>query len=124
MCKRLIYTLIWSAMLLYATFPELFSGEMSLSFLSDCVGFESHAFAYIMAVTLFILDVAYNTFNTTLRNSPLIFSMLFIYLGSFGFAIRSGSGWLFVVGWIALSMMKFFSLDDRVVPQVIEIGEE
>lgn len=124
MGKRLIFTLVWSAMLWYATFPELFSGEMSMSFMSDCAGMKANSFTYIMTVTMFILDVAYNMFvvNSTLKNVPMIFSMLFVYLASFAFAIHSESGWLFVVGWIALAMMKFFSLDDKVEPMT-EIDE-
>ncbi len=109
---RLIYVIIWSLVLLYATFHSMFENRNYFDFQND---WNIHAKEYIAAMILtmmiFIIDAVYNQFLTKKDNSAPI---LIGFVSFFFFMLLSlsyGRGLFFLIGWIILTWIKFYTTD-------------
>ena len=84
---RLIYVIIWSLVLLYATFHSMFENRNYFDFQND---WNIHAKEYIAAMILtmmiFIIDAVYNHFLTKKDNSaPNWFCIFLLFHASISF---------------------------------------
>ena len=117
MVKMIIYVLGWSLGLLFATFPDLFKGEldfyMSEMLMKDVC--DVYMFPLLMALSLFVVDVWY-IFEQE-RSKPSqestyiigVIAMISVFL--FGLLYTVSSSYCpilgFIVSWTALTIMKF-----------------
>jgi len=85
----------WSLGLLYATFPKLFTGEMSFDFgnsLSKSV--DNYLFPLVMALILFLVGTIYGFLKEMIVNQYShvvgVFTMLVLFLLAFVLSLKDG----------------------------------
>lgn len=112
MFSRLIYTIIWSLLLLYASFPGLFNGKLDFSFQQTWnESARDYIVILIMTVVLFIVDAVYNLIKTRNNYTPFILSGAALFLLCMAFSLSYCGSMFFIAGWLILTMMKFFTTD-------------
>lgn len=112
MFSRLIYTVIWSLLLLYASFPGLFSGILDFSFQETWdESARDYVVILIMTVVLFIVDAVYNFIKTRNNYTPFILSGVALFLLCMAFSLSYCGSTFFIAGWVILTLMKFFTTD-------------
>ena len=112
MFSRLIYTIIWSLLLLYASFPGLFNGKLDFSFQQTWnESARDYMVILIMTVVLFIVDAVYNLIKTRNNYTPFILSGAALFLLCMAFSLSYCGSTFFIAGWLILTMMKFFTTD-------------
>lgn len=123
MLKKLIYTGFWSALLLYATFPGLFDGSLSFPFQeklgidTEVVdakiynGLKAYIRLYVITMSIFLFDIIYNFIKGPRTYGALIIVGVIAFLLCLVFSLSYGGAWLFVLGWIILTSMKFFTTE-------------
>lgn len=117
MIKKTIYVLGWSLGLLFATFPDLFKGEMDFQMLNMIMKDvrETFLFPLIMSLSLFVADVCYvfEQEKSESRNTPkyIVEVLILICTFLFGMIYTISSNTCpyigFIVAWAALTIMKF-----------------
>lgn len=117
MVKKVIYVLGWSMGLLFATFPDLFKGEldfhMSEMMMKDVC--EVYMFPLLMALSLFVVDVWYVFEQERSQRSQEptyvigVIAMIGAFLFGLLYTVSSQPCPIigFIVSWIALTIMKF-----------------
>lgn len=118
MWKKIIYVLVWSVVLFFATFPKFFIGEqfkgwLEQSLLDRCQLFY---FPFIMVMTLFLFDTIYSYVLQKSRCgkienviASLIFLSSFMLCFAFTLYFTNEDACLkvcFIFGWIFLTIMK------------------
>ena len=112
MTSRFIYTMIWSLLLLYSSFPGLFSGELDFSFQDQWnESARKYIVILIMAVVLFIVDAVYNLLKTKNNFTPFILSGAAVFLLCMALSLSYCGSTFFIVGWVVLTAMKFFTTE-------------
>lgn len=112
MLSRLIYTVIWSLLLLYASFPGLFSGALNFSFQESWdESARDYMVILIMTVVLFIVDAVYNLIKSRNNYTPFILSGAALFLLCMAFSLSYCGSTFFIAGWVILTLMKFFTTD-------------
>ena len=117
MVKKIIYIIGWSLGLLFATFPNLFQGEMNFQ-MSDLPMkdiYKPYLFPLIMALSLFVSDVCYvfeqeksaNCSTPKYITEVLILICVFLLGLTYSISSSNNSCIGFIVAWIALTIMKF-----------------
>ena len=126
---NVLYVLVWSLGLMFATFPNLISGEMKFDFQNnlnnDAV--MKYIFPFIMAMAIYLIDVLYvsmaeersgNYKGVTLSWALLggfllffVFSLLGGFILFFVFSLLGGKCLFFVLGWLCLTALKFIKTD-------------
>ena len=133
MLYKIGYIISWSLGLLYATFPKLFTGEMSFDFgnsLSKSV--DDYLFPLVMALILFLVDTVYGFLKEMMVNQYShvvgVFIMLVLFLLAFVLSLKNGDSDIsricFIASWICLSVMKFFKTECYRVKDVARQGKE
>ena len=112
MANRLIYTVIWSLLLLYASFPGLFNGDLNFSFQEK---WDDSARDYmvilIMTVVLFIVDAVYNLLKTKNNYTPVILGGAALFLLFMAFSLSYLGSTFFIAGWVVLTLMKLLTTE-------------
>ena len=112
MISRLIYTVVWSLLLLYASFPGLFSGKLNFSFQETWdESARDYMVILIMTVVLFIVDAVYNLIKTKNNYTPFILGGAALFLLCMAFSLSYCGSTFFIAGWVILTLMKFFTTD-------------
>ena len=117
MIRKTIYVIGWSLGLLFATFPNLFQGEMvfQMSELPMKDIYKPYLFPLIMALSLFVSDVCYvfeqekaaNCNTPKYITEVLILITVFLLGLTYSISSNDNSYIGFFVAWIALTIMKF-----------------
>ena len=113
MWSRAIYTLIWSVLLLFATFTDLFNGKMDFSFQTKWnVGAREYTSLLIMAVILYLLDVVYNFIKTQKKHIvPVIIGGVIFILLFYVLSLYFCGPTFFLAAWCVLAVMKFLTTE-------------
>ena len=113
MLSRAIYTLIWSMLLLYATFPKFFDGTMDFSFQKNWnEGAREYSYLLIMAIILYLLDVVYNFIKADKKHFvPVIVIGVICILLFYLFSLQFGGPLFFLAAWCILATMKFLTTE-------------
>lgn len=112
MISRLIYTVVWSLLLLYASFPGLFSGTLDFSFQETWnESARDYMVILIMTVVLFIVDAVYNLIKSRNNYTPFILGGAALFLLCMAFSLSYCGSTFFIAGWVILTLMKFFTTD-------------
>ncbi|MBR4854252.1 MAG: hypothetical protein IKU88_05945 [Alistipes sp.] len=117
MIKKIIYVIGWSLGLLFATFPNLFEGNMNFE-MSDLPMkdiYKPYLFPLIMALSLFVSDVCYvfeqekSTNCSTPKYITEVLMLICVFLVGLTYSISSNDNSYigFIVAWTALTIMKF-----------------
>lgn len=117
---KIIYVLIWSLGLLYASFPKFFmKGNDGISWgfqeTMNNVTKTDYIFPYIMAMLLFLIDVIYSFILEKWRGkeSRIIETLIGVSAFMFCFIMSLSYGkWVFfIIGWVCLTAIKFLKTD-------------
>lgn len=117
---KIIYVMIWSLGLLYASFPKFFlKGKNGLSWefqeTMDNVTKTEYIFPYIMAMLLFLIDVIYSFILEKWRGKEnrIIETLIGVSAFMFCFIMSLSYGeWIFfIIGWFCLTIIKFLKTD-------------
>lgn len=118
MRKKIIYVLFWSGGLLWATFPDLFKGEMDFDFqaMTGVGFFKSYIFPLLMALLLYMFDVIYAFHLENGRGVPtrvipvfiLTAGFLLCFILSVACECTISAAIFFFLAWACLIGMKFF----------------
>lgn len=123
MFKKLIYTLFWSILLLYATFPGLFDGSLSFSFQEKLdtgiavvdaklySGLKGYIKLYVITMSIFLFDIVYNFIKGSRNYAALIIGGVIAFLLCLVFSLSFGGAGFFLLGWVILTTMKFFTTE-------------
>ena len=120
---RIIYVLIWSFGLLYASFPKFFlKGGNGISWgfqeTMDNVTKTEYIFPYIMAMLLFLIDVIYSFILEKWRGKEnrIIETLIGVSAFMFCFIMSLSYGkWIFfIIGWFCLTIIKFLKTDSGI----------
>lgn len=117
MIKKIIYVIGWSLGLLFATFPNLFEGNMNFE-MSDLPMkdiYKPYLFPLIMALSLFVSDVCYvfeqekSATCSTPKYITEVLMLICVFLLGLTYSISSSDNSYvgFIVAWTALTIMKF-----------------
>lgn len=133
MIKKIVYLLFWSLGLLWATFPDLFTGEMDFNFkqMEGAVFFQKYMFPLLMVLLLYMFDVIYAFHLESADGEPT--KALPVYIFTAGFLLCfilsvafSGTVFallLFVLSWLCLIGMKYFKTNEQSRPTPAEVTE-
>lgn len=117
---KIIYVLIWSLGLLYASFPKFFmKGNDGISWgfqeTMNNVTKTDYIFPYIMAMLLFLIDAIYSFILEKWRGkeSRIIETLIGVSAFMFCFIMSLSYGkWVFfIIGWVCLTAIKFLKTD-------------
>ena len=133
-CIKVLYVLIWSLALLYASFPDLFSEKgFDWSFQQNLTNETRthYIFPYILAMALFLIDAIYvfTLENFRGKQHGYIGVLIGVVLFMFCFLMSLGHGGclFFLIGWGALTLIKWIKTDcaecERVMPTVTKVAE-
>jgi len=114
---KVLYVLVWSLGLMFATFPNLISGEMKFDFQNnlnnDAV--MKYIFPFIMAMAIYLIDVLYVSMaeerSGNYKGVTLSWALLGGFLLFFVFSLLGGKCLFFVLGWLCLTALKFIKTD-------------
>lgn len=121
MKERIIYCIAWSVGLLVASFYALLQKEdafvMSGKPIAEVMG--EYGMPMIMAMTLYMMDVAYSILTVSSISKMLVVKMLILivfFLICFVFSILVNcniGGWiLFSLAWLMLTLLKFVTTEN------------
>ena len=114
---KVLYVLVWSLGLMFATFPNLISGEMKFDFQNnlnnDAV--MKYIFPFILAMAIYLIDVLYVSMaeerSGNYKGVTLSWALLGGFLLFFVFSLLGGKSLFFVLGWLCLTALKFIKTD-------------
>lgn len=114
---KVLYVLVWSLGLMFATFPKLISGEMKFDFQNnlnnDAV--MKYIFPFIMAMAIYLIDVLYVSMaeerSGNYKGVTLSWALIGGFLLFFVFSLLGGKSLFFVLGWLCLTALKFIKTD-------------
>lgn len=133
MIKRIVYVFFWSVGLLWATFPDLFKGEMDFNFqaMAGVDFFKNYIFPLLMALLLYMFDVIYafhleNGRGIPTRVIPVYtltagFLLFFVLSVACGCAVSAAI--FFFLAWACLVGMKFLKTAVQPKPNPVEARE-
>lgn len=130
MIKKIIYIVVWSLGLFWATFPEGFEGGLDFNFsqLSVTKFFRNYMFPLLMVLFLYMVDVIY-TFHLESatggpKNTNIVYFMTAGFLLAFILSVYLGgtifAPVFFVMAWGCLMAMKYFKTEQRAAPTPLE----
>lgn len=114
---KILYVLIWSLGLMFATFPYLISGEMKFDFQNnlDNDTLMKYIFPFIMAMAIYLIDVLYVSMaeerSGNYKGVTVSWALLGGFLLFFVFSLLGGKCLFFILGWLCLSALKFIKTD-------------
>ena len=131
---KTIYVLVWSLALLYASFPDLFKKEgFNWSFQDNLTNDAKpyYIFPYILAMALFLIDAIYafalEAFQGKQESIILVLMGVVIFLFCFQMSLSGGECIFFLIGWFALTMVKWIKTEpsdySNIIPTVVEVTE-
>lgn len=115
---KIIYVVIWTVVMCYASFSVVFTGQFGSVLNSEkSIDLASkYIFPLFIAVALYLIDDIYNALLLSKQDRPfhsvtILFSMLGFLVG-FLFSVYSGTLWvqvsMFILAWFSLGFLKFY----------------
>lgn len=126
MLKKIVYVLVWSFGLFWATFRESLEGRMDFDFKKMSVSdfFDNYMFPLLMVLLLYMADVIYTFHLEGATGGPkkpnLVYLLTAGFLLSFVLSVHFGGTFFallfFCLAWVCLMAMKFFKTELRAKP--------
>lgn len=131
MVRKIIYIVLWSLGLFWATFPEGFSGGINFNFYEMDMQsfFKKYMFPLLMALLLYMLDIIYTFHLEGATGGPKKPNLVYIFTGGFLLCFIlsvATSGTIFAVlffgaAWLCLMVMKYFKTEQRGIPTPLNV---
>lgn len=129
---KVLYVLVWSAGLLFATFPLFYMGGMDFSFQENLTNkvLLGYIFPFITSMLIFLIDIIYTTIcegrKGGYKDVPLSWMLLGGYLLCFVFSLFMGKWIFFIIGWLCLTGLKLIKTESLpcVAYQKVSVVEE
>jgi hypothetical protein len=131
---KTLYVLVWSMALMYASFSDFFTEKgFDWSFQSKLTNDAKphYIFPYILAMALFLIDAIYafalEAFRGKQEGIILVLMGVVIFLFCFLMSLSGGESFFFLIGWAALTLVKWIKTEpsdySSVIPTVVAVAE-